>query len=289
MGPIACLTGLHNGEIRTDPNLIAILDRLSAEGVALARAHGCDPPAKIVIPAAGPIAGHKQSMPQDLERGRPVEYQPIASPLPRLRICCCASLHWGGSVRRRNFIAIAGGAAAWPFMVRAQPSNVPVIGYLGSESPQLFASRLRAFLEGLRTTGYDEGRNVAIEYRWAEGHNDRLPALAHDLVRRGVSVIAAPGSLAAALAAKAASTTIPVVFETGADPVAAGLVASLDQPGGNLTGVTSLNAQVGPKRLQLLHELMPTAAAIALLVNPTNPRNAEANQGPAGGRRLAWA
>ena len=133
-GLIACLTGLHNGEIRTDPNLNAILDRLSAEGVALARAHGCDPPAKIVIPAAGPIAGHKQSMPQDLERGRPVEYQPIASPLPRLRICCCASLHWGGSVRRRNFIAIAGGAAAWPFMVRAQPSNVPVIGYLGSSS-----------------------------------------------------------------------------------------------------------------------------------------------------------
>jgi putative tryptophan/tyrosine transport system substrate-binding protein len=139
------------------------------------------------------------------------------------------------------------GAAAWPLLVRAQPSVVPVIGYLGSESPRLFASRLRAFLDGLRTTGYDEGRNVTIEYRWAEGHNDRLPALASDLIRRRVTVIAAPGSLAAALAAKAATTTTPVVFETGADPVAAGLVASLDRPGGNLTGVTSLNAQVGPK------------------------------------------
>jgi putative tryptophan/tyrosine transport system substrate-binding protein len=179
-------------------------------------------------------------------------------------------------VRRRDFFAIVGGAAAWPLLARAQPSGVPVIGYLGSESPRLFASRLRAFLDGLRTTGYDEGRNVVIEYRWAEGHNDRLPALASDLVRRGATVIAAPGSLAAALAAKATTTTTPVVFETGADPVAAGLVASLDRPGGNLTGVTSLNAQVGPKRLQLLHELVPKATTIALLVNPTNPKNAEA-------------
>ena len=193
-------------------------------------------------------------------------------------------------MRRRDFFAIVGGAAAWPFLVRAQPLVVPVIGYLGSELPRLFASRLRAFLDGLRTTGYDEGRNVAIEYRWAEGHNDRLPALASDLVRRGVTVIAAPGSLAAALAAKAATTSIPVVFETGADPIAAGLVASLDRPGGNLTGVTSLNAQVCPKRLQLLHELVPKATAIALLVNPTNPKNAEATtkdlQAAAGARGL---
>jgi putative tryptophan/tyrosine transport system substrate-binding protein len=182
----------------------------------------------------------------------------------------------GGRVRRRDFVAVVGSAAAWPFAVRAQPPGVPMIGYLGSESPVLFASRLRAFLEGLRTTGYDEGRNVAIEYRWAKGHNERLPVLATDLARLSVRVIAAPGSLAAALAAKAATATIPVVFETGADPIAVGLVTSLDRPGGNLTGVTSLNAQVGPKRLQLLHELLPSAAAIALLVNPTNPKNAKA-------------
>jgi putative ABC transport system substrate-binding protein len=194
-------------------------------------------------------------------------------------------------VRRREFITLAASAVlGWPFATRGQPSGVPVIGYLGSESPHLFAGRLRAFLNGLRTTGYDEDRNVAIEYRWAEGRNDQLPALASELVRRGVTVIAAPGSLAAALAAKAATTTIPVVFETGADPVAAGLVASLDRPGGNLTGVTSLNAQVGPKRLQLLHELVPKAEAIALLVNPTNPKNAEATtkdlQAAAGTRGL---
>jgi putative tryptophan/tyrosine transport system substrate-binding protein len=209
-------------------------------------------------------------------------------------------------MRRREFISLLGGAAVvWPLAVRAalaseasgqrgdskvQQPAMPVVGYLGAESPERMTLRLRAFLQGLGTTGYVEGRNVAIEYRWAQGRNDRLPALAADLVSREVSVIAAPGSLASALAAKAATSTIPVVFETGADPVEAGLVSSLNRPAGNLTGVTSLNAEVGPKRLQLLHELLPATTAFALLVNPTNPRNAEAStrdlQAAARARRL---
>jgi putative ABC transport system substrate-binding protein len=183
-------------------------------------------------------------------------------------------------MRRREFIVLLGGAVAAspvrPHVAWAQRSPLPVVGYLGSESPELFASRLNAFRQGLASVGFVEGKNVAIEYRWARGRNDRLPALAVELVRVNVNVIAAPGSLASALAAKTATSTIPVVFETGADPVAAKLVASLNRPGGNLTGVTSLNAQVGPKRLELLHELLPSATAFALLVNPTNPRNAEA-------------
>jgi putative tryptophan/tyrosine transport system substrate-binding protein len=158
--------------------------------------------------------------------------------------------------------------------VNAQQA-LPVIGYLGSETPNLFATRLSSFRQGLSQTGYDEGRNVTIEYRWAEGRNDRLPALAADLVRRQVTVLAAPGSAAAALAAKAATSTIPIVFETGLDPVAAGLIASLVRPGGNVTGVTSLNAEVGPKRLELLHEMIPLSTIIAVLVNPTNPATAE--------------
>jgi putative tryptophan/tyrosine transport system substrate-binding protein len=163
-------------------------------------------------------------------------------------------------MQRRDFVkVIAGAATVWPFAMKAQQA-LPVIGYLGSETPNLFATRLRSFREGLSQTGYDEGRNVTIEYRWAEGRNDRLPGLAADLVRRQVTVLAAPGSAAAALAAKAATSTIPVVFETGVDPVAAGLVASLVRPGGNVTGITSLNAEVGPKRLELLHEMIPMSA-----------------------------
>ena len=173
-------------------------------------------------------------------------------------------------MQRRQFITVLGGAVVWPLVAHAQQPAIPVIGYLGSETPDRFATRLTAFRQGLGTTGFDEGRNVAIEFRWADGQPDRLPALAADLVRRQVTVLTAPGSAAAALAAKAATTTIPVVFETGLDPVEAGLVKSLSRPEGNVTGVTSLNADVTPKGLELLHELIPQAKSFSVLVNPAN-------------------
>ena len=181
-------------------------------------------------------------------------------------------------MRRREFIkVIGGGVAAWPLSANAQQSTMPVIGYIGTGSRESDAFRLPAFHQGLSESGYVEGRNVTIEYRWAEGHNDRLAALAADLVRRHVSVIAVPASTPGALAAKAATSTIPVVFYIGLDPVALGLVTQLNRPGGNLTGVTGWNVMVGPKRLQLLHELAPTATEMGLLVNPTSPELAEAN------------
>src|SRR5258708_5944375 len=178
-------------------------------------------------------------------------------------------------MRRREFITLVGGAAAvWPLAVRAQQAAVPVVGVLSAEWPNLFSDRLRAFHDGLRETGYVEGRNLAIEYRWAEGRNDRLPALAAELVRRQVSVIVST-STPAVLAARTATATIPIVFFVAADPVQLGLVTSLSRPGGNLTGVVTLNVEVAAKRLELLHELVPTATIVALLVNPTSTALAE--------------
>ena len=178
-------------------------------------------------------------------------------------------------MRRREFLRLFGGAGlALPSAVLAEPAAMPRIGYLGVETQAAFETRLRAFRQGLGELGFEEGRNLVVDYRWAEGHNDRLPALAADLVRADVAVIAAPGGVASALAAKAATAKIPIIFEIGADPIEAGLVSSLSHPSGNITGVSSLNSQIGPKRLELLHEIVGAGAIFALVVDPTNPRNA---------------
>jgi putative ABC transport system substrate-binding protein len=174
-------------------------------------------------------------------------------------------------LRRRQFITLlSGAAAAWPLAARAQQPTMPVIGFLNSETPAGYGPMAAAFRQGLSETGFAEGRSVGVEYRWAEGHTDRLPALAADLVRRRVAVIAAAGS-ASSLAAKAATTTIPIVFSSAIDSVAAGLVASLGRPGGNVTGVTNLGVELVQKQVEMLHEIVPAVTILAALVNPTFP------------------
>jgi putative ABC transport system substrate-binding protein len=174
-------------------------------------------------------------------------------------------------IRRRDFITLLGGAAAWPLQARAQQAALPMVGFLSNNSPAIDADRLRAFHEGLREAGYVEGDNVAMLYRWGEAHTDRLPALAADLVRRRVAVLASWGT-APGLAAKAATTTIPIVFTVSDDPVRLGLVASLARPGGNATGYSLLLAELTAKRLGLLREMVPRAAKVAAILDPTLPQ-----------------
>ena len=171
-------------------------------------------------------------------------------------------------MQRRKFILGLGSAAAWPLAARAQQQPLPVIGYLHSGAPGQLPENLSGFLKGLDETGFVEGRNVAIEHRWAENQYDRFPALVADLVRHRVAVIVTDPPMIAAAAAKAATTTIPIIFDTGGDPVRAGLVASFNRPGGNVTGIVNIGADLGPKRLGLLHEFVPTVTTIAVLNNP---------------------
>jgi putative tryptophan/tyrosine transport system substrate-binding protein len=179
-------------------------------------------------------------------------------------------------MRRREFITLLGGTAAWPLAARAQQQAIPVVGVVGGGSADVFAPQVAGFRKGLNETGFVEGQNVTVEYHWLEGRYDRLPSLMADLVGRRVAVIATPASHPAALAAKAGTTTIPIVFAVGADPIELGLVASIARPGGNATGINMFVADITPKRLGLLHDLVPKATRIMVLVNPANTSTAEA-------------
>src|SRR5260221_7516253 len=190
-------------------------------------------------------------------------------------------------MKRRQFLGLLGSAAAWPVAASAQEPGMPVVGFISSRSPAEAASALQAFRQGLGETGYFEGKNVKIEYRWAEGRYDRLPALAAEMVSRDVAVLAATGGEPSALAAKAATVSTPIVFTLGGDPVEAGLVASLNMPGGNITGTTIMTAEMGSKRLELVRRLLPDAASVAILVNPNFAASkAEAHEVESGAHAL---
>ena len=186
-------------------------------------------------------------------------------------------------MKRREFITVLGAAAAWPLGAQAQQPKVPVVGWLSGQTPHARAQPTAAFRQGLNEAGFAEGHNVAIEYRWAEGHYERLPALAADLVGRQVALMVTTGSLLSSIVGKAATTTIPVVFAVGSDPVKLGLVSSLNRPGGNVTGMAQFTTALEPKRLEMLRELMPSARVVGVLVNPNNPDDRGAVERSAGG------